>query len=91
MEAHTLPVVSPSLIYRGDYSEPAPEGFKRIFMHLFDAPDKLHLNDYDAKIDEFEDELLIQASQMYENQRQKMMKKRLINCCLKHHKKWRSW
>ena len=54
MEAHTLPVDSLSLIYRGDYNEPAPEGFDRIFMHLFDAPDKLRLNDYDTKIDEFD-------------------------------------
>jgi len=38
---------------------------------LFDAPDKLHLNDYDAKIDEFEDELLIPASQMYEKSKAK--------------------
>ena len=64
MEPHTLPVVSPSLIYCGDYNEPAPEGFDRIFMHLFDAPDKLCLNDYDTKIDEFEDDLLIQVPQM---------------------------
>ena len=58
-------VDSLSLIYRGDFSEPVLEGFERIFMHLFSdtleykSEDKPRLNDYDAEIDEFEDELLI--------------------------------
>ena len=48
--------------------------FGRIFMFLFSdtLEDKLpynFLNDYHAKIDEFEDELLIEASQLYKKSR----------------------
>ena len=63
-------IVSPSLIYQGDFSDPLPEGFDRIYMHLLkddNARDEvLPCCSGDAEIDD----LLIQASQMYEASRE---------------------
>ena len=81
MEANADLVVSPPLIYHGDFSEPVPEEFDRIFIHLFSdtLEDKPCLNDNYAKIDEVEDELFIQASQLYEKSRAENDSEEAIN------------
>jgi len=73
MERNSLPVVSPSLIYHGNYSEPAPEGFKRfscIYLMICRVETRsLNADEIKDEIDEFKDWLLIQPSQMYEKSR----------------------
>ena len=49
-------IVSPLLIYQGDFSDPLPEGFNRIYIHLLkedDTCDKVMLYcSGDAEIDD---------------------------------------
>jgi len=79
MERNSLPVVSPYLIYQGDYSKPAPKGFERIFMHSFnDIPIEDKKPDAD-EIGKFKDWLLIQASQMHEKSRAKNAREEAID------------
>ena len=63
-------IVSPSLTYQGDFSDPLSEGFDRIYMYLLKEDDSrdevMPCCSGDAEIDN----LLIQASQMYEASRE---------------------
>ena len=66
-------IVSPSLMYQGDFSDPLPKGFDRIYMHLLkddDARNEVLPPILPCSGDVEIDDLLIQASQMYEASRE---------------------
>ena len=54
--------MSPSLVYQGDFSDPLPEGFEPIYMHLLEEDHSNKVVDEDTELDN----ILIQASQLYE-------------------------
>ena len=55
-------IVSPSLVYQGDFSDPLPEGFEAFYMHLLEEDHSKKVVDEDTELDN----ILIQASQLYE-------------------------
>ena len=58
-------IVSPSLVYQGDFSDPLPEGFDAIYMHLLKEDHSNGVVNVISDDTEFDD-ILIQASQLYE-------------------------
>ena len=58
-------IVSPSLVYQGDFSDPLPEGFDAIYMHLLKENGNNKVVNVISDDTEFDD-ILIQASQLNE-------------------------
>ena len=44
-------IVSPSLVYQGDFSDPLPEGFEPIYIHLLEEDHSNKVVDEDTELD----------------------------------------